>query len=573
MKRTARLLVREAAPREAGNYGTPWIVFAAITAGAMTSVWQSATETEVYAPSLLLALSAVAAADLAARASEGRSGRRWVVLSAYLIALAVPLHASALLAAPVAVYLVTDRTDGRRDWRAGALLAGVALLSIGINRLSPVVMVLGMAIAGAPMLTRRNGWIDRRALALAGVAVVVAFSAVLFLIVRARFDPAINQGNPTTWSALASVTGRLQYDLPGLWPRRAPVWMQVANWFEYADWQFALSLGPTVIPTVSRVVATLVFAALGIVGAQWHRRVDRRTWRAMVLLFACGSLGALVYLNLKAGASFGWQFVPENADHEARERDYFFVLGFWAWGIWAGMGALQFAERLRAPMWSGAVLAALPIALNWTAMNRRAEPDASLPSTVARSLLENLPPRAVLFVAGDNDTYPLWYAQQVHGQRRDVAVITMPLLAADWYLAELERRDTLSASGGSYSIAGRARALARSAMNRGRPVAIALTVPKTDREQVYDNWTVIGVSVLAVSGSEPLSPPALRIDTAATRASAERIETWRGGQQARPAIDPTPDYFLRVLSCARHALVSTPSEAPLVSLDSTCNLR
>src|SRR5262249_38304968 len=157
----------------------------------------------------------------------------------------------------------------------------------------------------------------------------------------------------------------------------------LANWFEYADWQFALSLGPTVIPTVARVAVSIAFAALGIVGARSHRRNDRRGWTAVLLLFVCGSLGVMVYLNLKAGASFGWQFVPSDLRHEARERDYFFVLGFWAWGIWAGMGAIAFAKRLSLPSVLGVALAALPIALNWRAVNRRTGLEASLPREVA----------------------------------------------------------------------------------------------------------------------------------------------------------------------------------------------
>src|SRR5262249_38889936 len=102
-------------------------------------------------------------------------------------------------------------------------------------------------------------------------------------------------------------------------------WLQLANWFEYADWQFGLSLGPTVIPTLARVVVTIVFVALGLGGASWHRRTDRRGWTAVLLLLVCGSLGVMAYLNLKAGTSFGWRFVPSDSRHEARERDYFFV--------------------------------------------------------------------------------------------------------------------------------------------------------------------------------------------------------------------------------------------------------
>src|SRR5204862_2367682 len=119
---------------------------------------------------------------------------------------------------------------------------------------------------------------------------LIACSALFILVVRARHDPAINQVNPTTLRDLEYVVGRRQYDVAGVWPRQAPLWLQVANWFEYADWQVGLALAPTVLPTVWRIAATLAFAALAVFGASWQRRTDRRGWRAMILLFACGSL-------------------------------------------------------------------------------------------------------------------------------------------------------------------------------------------------------------------------------------------------------------------------------------------
>ncbi len=215
-------------------------------------------------------------------------------------------------------------------------------------------------------------------------------------------------------------------------------------------------------------------------GARWHRRRDRAHLAGhRCFLLVCGSLGVMAYLNLKAGTSFGWQLVPDPAHHEARDRDYFFVLGFWAWGIWAGIGALVFGSRLSRrylPRWRyprpiGVVLAALPIALNWSAMNRRSEPEASLPREVASALLDRLPSKAVLFVGGDNDTYPLWYAQEVEHRRTDVTVVTMPLLGA-----RLEYGEELDAPLWPHQAATSRRGSPAVARGQGRPVAVALTV-------------------------------------------------------------------------------------------------
>jgi hypothetical protein len=241
------------------------------------------------------------------------------------------------------------------------------------------------------------------------------------------------------------------------------------------------------------------------------------------------------------------------------------------------MGAIALARRLRLPSAFGVLIAALPIALNWSAVNRRSELEASLPREVATALLTALPSRSVLFVAGDNDTYPLWYAQQVERIRRDVTVVTLPLLAANWYVDELARRDSLvapdRASTGRVSLGE----IAAAAEQRGRPVAVAVTVPVGDRNRIARSWKVIGPVLLAMpqAGLSELTaqPPLPEIDSAATLASSLAIESWQKGRGVRPSLDPVHEYFLNVLSCPRLALVSTPSRTQLASLDSTCNLR
>ncbi len=556
-----------------------WGVAAAITAGAMTSVWQNATETEVYAASLFVSVAAIVAADLAGRSGE----RRWLLLSAYLLALSLPLHLSILVAAPVVIYLAAQRTDGSYDLAAGAALLGVTIAAVGAGRLAPWWCVAGVAVIAASVVPSGGAPRRTRVRAAVGVVVtmVVAGSALLFMLVRARHEPAIDQGHPVSLEQLFYVIGRRQYDVAGLFPRRAAWWLQIANWFEYADWQVALSLAPTVIPTVGRVLMTLLFAALGVIGAQQHRAVDRRSWRAVLLLFIAGSVGVGAYLNLRAGASFGWSFVPDDAAHEARDRDYFFVLSFWAWGLWAGIGAMSLMRRVprvRWPVQAGLVLAALPIMFNWTAVSRRSEPEASLPSKVASALLDPLPPRTVLFVAGDNDSYPLWYAQQVEGKRRDVTIITMPLLGAPWYSAELERREGLLnglVSGDELGLSARIAAVARAA---GRPVAVAVTVPAGDRNRLGRDWKDIGFVYMSLDDAdEPDNQQdklfsVIRLDSAAMRQAAAAIDPWLAGKTLRESLDPVHGDFFSLLSCP-HLADRSRGRPQLASLDSTCNLR
>jgi hypothetical protein len=551
-------------------------IAAGISAGAMSSVWQNATETEVYAATLALAIATVAAADLAGR--SGPQERRWLIVVVYLIALAVPLHMSALVAAPVAVFLVGRRENEPFAWGRAAIVLGAAIATTGVGRASLLLVIIGVVFAAAGISRDASSTSERTwtTFAIAGVA-LLAFSALLILPARAAHDPLINQGNPRTLEQLAYVVARRQYAVQGLWPRQAPVWLQLANWFEYADWQFALSLGPTVIPTVTRVLATIAFAALGVVGSRWQYAEDRRSWKAVALLFACGSLGVIVYLNLKAGRSFAWSFIPEDARHEARDRDYFFVLGFWAWGIWAGIGVVGLARRLKLPNWIGVAAAALPVALNWSAVNRRSEPEASMPRELASELLQPLPPRTVLFVGGDNDTYPLWYAQVVEGTRRDVTVVTLPLLGAEWYVSELERRWRLASNGAGLPDRV-APQLAASAKVQGRPVAVSLTVSAEDRNRLGSSWRVIGIAAVSDAEADGRTNAStedstvIRVDSTAVAAQARRVEEWLAGRASHPQIDPVHEFYGRVLTCPK-LLLAPRSTAVVASLDSLCNLR
>ena len=559
------------------NTGRPWLAVAgAVTAGAMASVWQNATETEVYASSLSVAIAAIVSADTAGRTGE----RRWLMLTAYLLGLALPLHLSILVVAPVAIYLASARVDGSWNRPAGVSLLGVTVCAISVGRLSAGLFAIGglmlaVSPATASRPAERVAWRE-----VSGVAAsfLVALTGLLILLIRARHDPAINQGNPDSLGKLAYVAARRQYDVAGAWPRQAPFWLQLANWFEYADWQIALSLAPTVIPSIGRVAATLAFAGLGVAGSLHHRALDRRTWRAIALLFVCGSVGVIVYLNLKAGASFGWGFVPSALRHEARDRDYFFVLGFWAWGIWAGIGAMTLTARLRQRVALGLAVAAMPILLNWSAVNRRGEPEASLPHEVAAELLEPLPPNAVLFVAGDNDTYPLWYLQQVEGRRRDVTVVTMPLLAAGWYSAELQRRYRLVPKETAGDVAMLSKRIAAVAQAAHRPVAVAVTVSASDRNTIGGNWTFTGMTYVrraaygSAGGSLGRSVPGISIDSLAVASAAARTKAWRGARTVRPSPDPVHEYFFSLLGCPGFAL-EVPSRAQRISLDSLCNLR
>jgi Protein O-mannosyl-transferase TMEM260-like len=547
-------------------------IAAGLCAGCMATVWANATETEVYAASLLLAAAMLAVADRAAM--EDGSGR-WDRLLAYLFALAVPLHLSALVAGPGALALVWRPGAGERAARRIVALGGALVLAGGVGTVRPTVTVVGLlllvvATVGAPRGTR---W---RALSLL-VPVAIAASALFIMMVRARFDPTIDQGYPSTVSALLDVVARRQYAVAPLWPRQAPLWIQAGNLLEYADWQVALGGhgAPGVDPV--RTAWSLAFGALGLLGCLAHRRLDRRTWRALVVLMGGASLGVVLYLNLKAGPSFGAGVLPTDASHEARERDYFFVLAFWTWGLWSGVGAVRLVRgvaarvtsvRLPARLTAGAgcAVAMLPAALNWHAVDRGAEPAASLPRLVAETILRSVPPRGVVFVDGDNDTYPLWYLQTVEGVRGDVTPVTVPLLGADWYRAELARRYGLlppDAVRDWYGEGTTVRMIAETAARLGRPVAVSVTVgspdaigfDSTDAGRAWREWGMVFVRDSGTVGVPPvLAAPA----------------SWSGAE-VRASADPTEAIMLDDMRCRVRPPAGVPIRGVLAYLDSLCN--
>jgi hypothetical protein len=562
--------------------------------GSVATVWLNATETEVYSASLLLGVVMLAVGfrsgserRYATVGTESGSRRallgRHDVLLAYLFALTPPLHLSAMVAAPAAIAAATVDRDRRLDASRAALLISAAVLATGVGTGSPPISGGGLVLlAGSSLLVRprRQGYMA--AAALAGV-IAIGATSFLYLLFRARHDPAINQGDPFTVTGVIDVIARRQYDVAGLWPRRAPFWLQIGNLVQYVDWQFALGLDQWVGASPLRTPFTLAFLALGVAGCRWHSRRDRRTWAALLILVASATLGVVVYLNLKAGPSFGYGVLPPDADREARERDYFFALGFAAFGLWVGMGAVAaartLARRTKHPRIAsvGPAIAALPFLLNWRAVDRRREPAASLPNGFARATLETAPPRAVLFVAGDNDTYPLWYAQVAEHVRRDVTVVTVPLVPAEWYRAELSRRH------GLYELADTARwkgtprelaSIARHVMRGGRPVAAAVSLEPNLRAALGPSWTFRGL--VYVSRQNPDSTAITDIDVRAVDSTAAMIaRLFSGPVDADRVEDPAGRYIAGLLACpalAKQAVSGSASDSARL-LASSCNFR
>ena len=407
-------------------------VLAAVLGATAFTVWnQSVVNEKVYTVSLaffaIVAWLAVRWAD----EPVGPKADRILVLIAYLIGLGYANHPAGFLIAPaVIVVVIARRWENITRWRL--LLACFGALVLGVT----------------PFATQP---------------------------IRAAHFPAINEGEPTactdgpklsctfsrlTWDRFKYNINREQYGKPPLSVRQAPFEAQVGMWALYFKWQwFRNAHDDGGFKSFLQNSLAAVFFLLGLLGGWVHWQRDRRSfWFFGPLIFTV-TLGLIIYLNFK----YGYSQAPElgqTVDREVRDRDYFYLWSFSAWSVWAALGLLWVWETIAASFGTDKVrigtnvvdqprrnslvaaspvlaLALIPLFANWTAASRAHQTDTA---DFAKDLLNSVEPYGVLVTVGDNDTFPLWYAQEVEGVRKDVVVANTSLLNTDWYVRQLIRR-------------------------------------------------------------------------------------------------------------------------------------
>ena len=387
-----------------------WPRYGAAFAGSLVgatswTVWNQSTVNEkVYTVSLL---SIALVAWLMVRWADSEPGPRrdrLIVLVAYLLALTSTNHMMGILALPVVVVYVLWT-----DWRV-------------LTRAPVVLGVVG--------------------------AVVVGISInYLYLPIRAAQFPPINEGEPVGFfsKALSDVLSREQYGKPSVFERQtASLFDQLANYWQYWSWQFARDWRALATPVA------MLFTAVGLTGAWMLVRRDRRAGLAAIGLLGTLSVLLVFYLNFR----YGFSIYPDrlSLEREVRERDYFFVASFSFFGVLVavGLGVLMrwVAELLRdrgsaVGRWAAATpilaLGLVPLIGNRVTASRAGE---TLAHDFAVDILESVEPYGILITAGDNDTFPLWFAQEVEGVRRDVTLANLSLMNTRWHLRQLRRRET-----------------------------------------------------------------------------------------------------------------------------------
>lgn len=173
---------------------------------------------------------------------------------------------------------------------------------------------------------------------------------------------------------------------------------------------------------------------LGLIGLIFHFNKNMKDFWVVFLLFVMTGIAIIVYLNV--------------TPYQPRERDYAYVGSYYAFAIWIGLGVLALidilSKKMNMKMATAGVFAVTLVAVpgllaseGWDDHNRSGK---TIARDFAINYLESCEPNAILFVNGDNDTFPLWYIQEVEGIRTDMRVANYMLASGPWYIHQLQRK-------------------------------------------------------------------------------------------------------------------------------------
>jgi hypothetical protein len=177
----------------------------------------------------------------------------------------------------------------------------------------------------------------------------------------------------------------------------------------------------------------------GIFGLLYHWNKRKHDFYALLALFIITGIGIIIYTN-----------EPPN---EPRERDYVIVGSIFTFAIWIGMGVIAIYEFLATkiklnPTMAGGLATVLalsaPVIMGFQNFDDHSRRGHYASRDYAANFLNSCKPNAIIFTYGDNDTYPLWYSQEVEGIRTDVRVVNLSLIAVDWYIDQMRRKVNLS---------------------------------------------------------------------------------------------------------------------------------
>jgi len=401
--------------------------------------WNSAVEAEVYGLSacfmafvLYLGLS---------WASNPSKGSKSLYLLLYLLALSIGDHLASFLVAFGLLALVWFA-----DKKAGASLAltPMTLLplwaiasSLGLKHPGTVTGVIFIILVIVVAVKRPPNWTF---VFVTWLLFVLAISVHLYLPIRSQLNPAIDEANPETLESLMDVLQRKQYAPLPIFQRKSPLGYQVLMFLDYFTAQMPL-----------------LALAIGILGIGANFIKNKRSLIVLGLAFLAASAGLIIYLNFKLPPYKFLldKFPPDTpagmAAREVREREYFYTPAYFFFAYWIAIGAVYLLKE--APRFLGSrvesarntlgtavavvLVVAMPVSSVTTNYEKATREGDWIAFDYGTNMLNSCEQDAIIFTNGDNDTFPLWFLQEVEGLRRDVSVVNLSLLNTPWYWTQL----------------------------------------------------------------------------------------------------------------------------------------
>jgi len=400
---------------------------------------------------------------------------RYLFLAAYILGLGNGVHLTVLLIAPTIFLLVLL---GKPEWFASTKLwiyGVIFLFFVGLIQIYGGLELLYFSMALfaliAPLIiyklyiSGREVWkITLLGMILFFSLYIIGYSVYPTVAVRASKNPVINEGNPDNWKRYKLYMARDQYGqenmYEGMFTRKASFKYQFGYMYlryliqQFPKWGPSLKLtfendrspdarGENVIMRNDVYLAVFLLSIL-LYGLYTHGSKDWKRFISLILFFIASSVGLVLYLNM--------------ANPQVRERPYFFLGSYQIIMIWIGIGifgiitdVLDWLRQKEMPSLIVPVTVVLFIIFGTmpptAVLSNHIDPNFTnyeihdrtgdwAPRDYGYNILVSCEKDAILFTNGDNDTFPLWYLQEVEGFRKDVRVVNLSLLNTDWYILQ-----------------------------------------------------------------------------------------------------------------------------------------
>ncbi len=451
--------------------------------------WFNAVEAEVYGAAMFFIGLLIWLALRWNERADTPSHQKYIFLIAYMIGLSLGVHLLALMVIfPFLIIVFFRRYEfSIRNYIIFGLIAiGIfAIVYPGIVKILPNMLDGEYAIGGgqeskstlwtmvpiAAIIAAIYGvWYSirhkREMLNIASLSfllIILGYSTYTQVIIRANANTPMNENDPSTLKKLVSYLNREQYgDAPfmkrrwsqepqhqGIYTNYKSDWDYLVRYqldemfMRYFLWQYAGSEGDFQGAGVNWKQLWGIPLIIGLFGFYYHWKKDKVMWWVFFNFFLLMGLIMALYFNMQ--------------NPQPRERDYFFVGAFFVFSLWIGIGTIGIIdsirdavknEQLQKYLTYGALifcLAFVPVNMARTNFKSADRSGDYVAWDYSYNLLQSCEPDAILFTNGDNDTFPLWYLQDVEGVRRDVRIVNLSLVNTSWYIAQLKHGEPFGA--------------------------------------------------------------------------------------------------------------------------------